>query len=105
MGVPEILSSPIVARLQRSNAPTGSNTAPLFFRPSRVIVRFVSVRYLPEWRVMSVGVHHLIPPFQYDGSLVRGVPPLTISATSPNLIVSHAPSNPGRRVWPVRSCC
>ena len=98
--------SPIVARDVITTELAGMLSAELDFNPSSVILRLVSTRYLhPLSAVISVGVHQRTSPSQNFASAVLGVPPLRISARSPSAFTSHSPWNPGRRVWPVTSCC
>jgi hypothetical protein len=62
----------------------GKRWAEQLANPSWVIDLSVSRRYLCVQLVMSVGVHHLIEPFQYAGTDVFGVPPLMIRVKSPS---------------------
>ena len=73
-----ILESPIVARVHSNKDPDGNTSAELFFNPSSVIHFSVFEIMMPSVPVISVGVHQGIIPFQYDGTDVEGVPPLTI---------------------------
>ncbi|KGX95861.1 hypothetical protein Y023_5257 [Burkholderia pseudomallei A79D] len=77
-----IAHSPIVARDVITTELAGINSAELFDSPSDVIWRLVSRRYFPPPnRVMSVGVHHGMPPSQNRETVVLGVPPLRIFAS------------------------
>src|SRR5947209_4605682 len=100
-----IFTSPIVARLHNSKEPIGNRLAELYFNPTSEMYFCVLVKYFPLVLVISVGVHHLISPCQNLATVVLGVPPLTISASSPTFLTPHSSLNPGNRILPVRSCC
>ncbi len=72
---------PIVALLHMTTVPIGNNSADELSKPSFDMEVTVVSKYFPAFEI-SDGVTHGIPPPQYRGVSVAGVPPLRTSAQS-----------------------
>ena len=81
-----IFESPIVARVHNNREPVGRTTAALFFNPASVIYFSVSDIVIPSVRVISVGVHQAMDPFQYSDTAVRGFRHLRFDQNHPNAV-------------------
>lgn len=76
------------ARDVNNTVPLGKILAELFSKPNLVILLTLPEAYIEL--PISTGEYQFISPSQYSFTFVEGVPPPTISATSPNFRCSQA---------------